>query len=67
MIHRGEQATFFGEARLAVGLPKLVVCAVAFAQDRGVEQLVVAVGDLDAADVELEAFGHRGTIFANAG
>jgi len=67
MIHRGQQAAFFGEARLAVGLSKLVVCAIALAQDRGVEQLVVAIGELDAPDVELEAFGHRGTIFANAG
>ena len=67
MLHRGQEAAFFGKRRLAVRLAKLVVDSVSLTKDHRVAQLVVAVGEFDAVDVELEALGHRGIAIPDAG
>ena len=64
VLHRIEQAAFFGERVLVVRLARGVIDAVTLPQYRGIEQLVVTVGEFDAAIQEFEALGDRVFPFA---
>ena len=57
VLHGREQAAFFGQQILVVGKTLAVRFPVSLAQHDRVKQLVIAIGQLDALEIELEAFG----------
>ena len=56
-FHGGQEAAFLGEGRLAVAAAKFVRPGVAAAQLAGIEQFVIAVGQLPTRNVKLESLG----------
>src|SRR4051812_25257799 len=59
--------TLFRQLVFAVGGTQFVVATITLAQCRGVKQLVIAVGQLNAAGIKLKALGERWIAVADAG
>ena len=67
MFHRCEQLALFGKRVFAVRRAQLSLLPIALTQHLWIEQFVIAVGQLDAAHIQLEPLGDRRMAVAHAG